>query len=65
MVVGARQIELKMQRLHGMWSKKDRRRDAWIETAKPGYGGIEYMSGFFEINPNTLTAWGDRVGSGR
>lgn len=49
-----RDIELKMQRLFATLSEKDRRRYAGIEAAKLGHGGIEYVSGLFEIDPKTV-----------
>ncbi len=54
MVVYAREIELKMQRLFATLSEKDRRRYAGIEAAKLGHGGIEYISGLFERDPKTV-----------
>jgi hypothetical protein len=47
-------IELKMQRLYGTLSEKDRRRYAGIEAAKLGHGGIDYVSVLFEIDPKTV-----------
>ena len=47
-------VELKMQRLFGTLSEKDRRRYAGIEAAKLGHGGIEYISRLFEIDPKTV-----------
>jgi hypothetical protein len=47
-------IELKMQRLFQMLSEKDRRRYAGIEAAKLGHGGIEYVSGLFDMDPKTV-----------
>ncbi len=43
-----------MQRLFATLSEKDRRRYAGIEAAKLGQGGIEYISGLFEIDPKTV-----------
>ncbi len=48
------EVELKMQRLFATLSEKDRRRYAGIEAAKLGHGGIEYISGLFEIDPKTV-----------
>lgn len=47
-------IELKMQRLFATLSEKDRRRYAGIEAAKLGQGGIDYVSGLFEMDPKTV-----------
>lgn len=47
-------IELKMQRLFATLSEKDRRRYAGIEAAKLGHGGIDYVSGLFEMDPKTV-----------
>jgi hypothetical protein len=47
-------IELKMQRLFLMLSEKDRRRYAGIEAAKLGHGGIEYVSGLFDVDAKTV-----------
>ncbi|AKH39479.1 MULTISPECIES: hypothetical protein [Nitrosomonas] len=43
-----------MQRLFLMLSEKDRRRYAGIEAAKLGHGGIEYVSGLFDMDPKTV-----------
>lgn len=37
-------LELKMQGLFATLSEKDRRRDAGVEAAKLGHGGIAYLS---------------------
>ena len=47
-------IELKMQRLFATLSEKDRRRYAGLEAAKLGHGGIEYVSGLFDLDPKTV-----------
>jgi len=47
-------IEIKMQRLFATLSEKDRRRYAGIEAAKLGYGGIDYVSGLFNMDPKTV-----------
>jgi len=47
-------IEIKMQRLFSTLSEKDRRRYAGIEAAKLGHGGIDYVSGLFEMDPKTV-----------
>ena len=49
-----RDIELKMQRLFVTLSEKDRRRDAAIEAAKLGPGGIESVSVRFDLDPKTV-----------
>lgn len=54
MAVYDKSIELKMQRLFLMLSEKDRRRYAGIEAAKLGHGGIEYVSGLFDMDPKTV-----------
>ncbi|AKH39383.1 MULTISPECIES: hypothetical protein [Nitrosomonas] len=43
-----------MQRLFLLLSEKDRRRYAGIEAAKLGHGGIEYVSGLFDMDPKTV-----------
>jgi hypothetical protein len=50
----AKEVEVKMQRLFATLSEKDRRRYAGIEAAKLGHGGIEYISGLFQIDPKTI-----------
>jgi len=47
-------IEIKMQRLFATLSEKDRRRYAGIEAAKLGHGGIDYVSGLFNMDPKTV-----------
>jgi hypothetical protein len=47
-------IEIKMQRLFATLSEKDRRRYAGIEAAKLGHGGIEYVSGLFNMDSKTV-----------
>ena len=47
-------IEIKMQRLFATLSEKDWRRYAGIEAAKLGHGGIDYVSGLFEMDPKTV-----------
>jgi len=47
-------IEIKMQRLFSTLSEKDRRRYAGIEAAKLGHGGIDYVSGLFEMDAKTV-----------
>ena len=54
MTVYDKDIELKMQRLFQMLSEKDRRRYAGIEAAKLGHGGIEDVSGLFDMDPKTV-----------
>lgn len=54
MTVYDKGIEIKMQRLFQMLSEKDRRRYAGIEAAKLGHGGIEYVSGLFDMDPKTV-----------
>lgn len=54
MAVYDKSIELKMQRLFLLLSEKDRRRYAGIEAAKLGHGGIEYVSGLFDMDPKTV-----------
>ena len=47
-------IEIKMQRLFGTLSEKDKRRYAGIEATKLGHGGIDYISKLFDIDPKTI-----------
>lgn len=47
-------IETKMQRLFATLSEKDKRRYAGIEATKLGYGGIDYISTLFDIDPKTI-----------
>jgi hypothetical protein len=47
-------IEIKMLRLFATLSEKDRRRYAGIEAAKLGHGGIDYISGLFDMDPKTV-----------
>jgi hypothetical protein len=47
-------IEIKMQRLFATLSEKDRRRYAGIEAAKLGHGGIDCISGLFDMDPKTV-----------
>jgi hypothetical protein len=47
-------IEIKMQRLFAKLSEKDRRRYAGIEAAKMGHGGIDYISGLFDMDSKTV-----------
>jgi hypothetical protein len=47
-------IEIKMQRLFATLSEKDRRRYAGIEAVKLGHGGIDYVSGLFNMDPKTV-----------
>ena len=54
MTIYDKDIELKMQRLFATLSEKDRRRYAGIEAAKLGHGGIEYVSGLFDMDPKTV-----------
>ena len=49
-----KEIEIKMQRLFGTLSEKDRRRYAGIEAEKLGRGGIGYISELFDIDPKTI-----------
>jgi len=48
------EVEVKMQRLFGRLSEKDRRCYAAIEAAKLNHGGIEYVSTLFKIDPKTV-----------
>ena len=54
MTIYDKDIELKMQRLFATLSEKDRRRYAGIEAAKLGHGGIDYVSGLFDMDPKTV-----------
>ena len=50
----ASEIEVKMRRLYGWLSEKDRRRYAAIEAAKLGHGGIEYIARVLSCDPKTI-----------
>ena len=50
----AGEIEVKMRRLYGWLSEKDRRRYAAIEAAKWGHGGIEYIARVLSCDPKTI-----------
>jgi len=47
-------IEVKMKRLYGWLTEKDRRRYAAVEAAKLGHGGVEYVSGLLGCDPKTI-----------
>ena len=47
-------VELKMKRLYGWLSEKDRRRYAAVEAAKLGHGGIEYIARVLQCDPKTI-----------
>ncbi|WP_109867747.1 ISAzo13 family transposase, partial [Methylocucumis oryzae] len=47
-------IEIKMQRLFGTLSEKDKRRYAGIEATKLGRGGVDSISKLFDIDPKTI-----------
>lgn len=48
------EVELKMQRLYGWLSEKDRRRYAAVEAAKLGHGGVEYIARLLSCDPKTI-----------
>ena len=48
------EIEGKMQRFFGWLSEKDRRRDAAVEAAKLGHGGVEYIARDLACDPKTI-----------
>jgi hypothetical protein len=48
------EIEHSMRMFHASLSEKDRRRDAAIEAAKLGHGGIEYVSTLRGCDPKTI-----------
>ncbi len=48
------EVELKMQRLCGWLSEKDRRRYAAVEAAKLGHGGVEYVARLLSCDPKTI-----------
>jgi len=48
------EVELKMQRLYGWLSEKDRRRYAAVEAAKLGHGGVEYVARLLSCDPKTI-----------
>ena len=47
-------VEIKMQRLYGWLSEKDRRRYAAVEAAKLGHGGVEYIARLLSCDPKTI-----------
>jgi hypothetical protein len=47
-------VEMKMQRLYGWLSEKDRRRYAAVEAAKLGHGGVEYIARVLSCDPKTI-----------
>ena len=47
-------VELKMKRLFGWLSEKDRRRYAAVEAAKFGHGGVEYIARLLLCDPKTI-----------
>jgi hypothetical protein len=48
------QVEGRMKTLYRSLSEKDRRRYAAVEVDKLGYGGAEYISSLFGIDPKTI-----------
>ena len=47
-------VEVKMKRLFGWLSEKDRRRYAAVEAAKLGHGGVEYIARVLGCDPKTI-----------
>ncbi len=47
-------VEVKMKRLFGWLSEKDRRRYAAVEAAKLGHGGVEYIARLLSCDPKTI-----------
>jgi hypothetical protein len=47
-------IEQAMKTLYRSLREKDQRRYAAVETAKLGYGGIEYISALLGCDPKTI-----------
>lgn len=47
-------VEMKMRRLYGWLSEKDRRRYAAVEAAKLGHGGVEYIARVLSCDPKTI-----------
>ena len=47
-------VEVKMKRLFGWLSEKDRRRYAAVEAAKLGHGGVEYIARLLACDPKTI-----------
>ena len=47
-------VELKMKRLFGWLSEKDRRRYAAVEAAKLGHGGVEYVAKLLGCDAKTI-----------
>ncbi len=58
------EIEVKMRRLYGWLSEKDRRRYAAIEAAKLGHGGIEYIARVFVVSSEDDSAGAEGFGGG-
>ena len=54
MTTYAPEIENQMKSFFDSLSEKDRRRYAAVETAKLGYGGIEYISRVVGCDTNTI-----------
>ena len=47
-------VDMKMQRLYGWLSEKDRRRYAAVEAAKRGQGGVESIARVLGCDPKTI-----------
>jgi hypothetical protein len=47
-------IEQAMKTLYRSLREKDQRRYAAVETAKLGYGGVEYISALLGCDPKTI-----------
>ena len=49
-------IQIMMQRLYQSLNERDKRRYAAVESAKLGYGGVNYISQILGCDPKTIQA---------
>lgn len=49
-------IQIMMQRLYQSLNERDKRRYAAVESAKLGYGGVNYVSQILGCDPKTIQA---------
>jgi hypothetical protein len=54
-------VQAHMRRFFDSLSEKDRRRYAAVEAEKLGHGGIEFVAGLFECDPDTIRRGFDDV----
>lgn len=47
-------VERHMVALYESLSEKDRRRYAAVEAEKLGHGGVQYVAGLFDCDPDTI-----------